>query len=369
MSLFHQMKADLWIALSYIPTPKTWSIYKTYGNFITFWEYFSPTMEKVLGAKIYQRLAFYKNSENLEKSYDQLLKNNISFITFGDSSYPQRLRNIPYPPLWLFARGNIKLLHHPKNIALIGTRHPSRYGHDAGFKLAKGLAEKGVCIISGFAMGIDGAAHQGAISIGGKTIAVLGNGLDVDYPKSNLFLKEKIEKAGGLFISEYPLGIEPLAYHFPQRNRIISGLSDGLIFIEGKIKSGGMVTVRHGLDQGKEVFALPGEAGRPGSEGPHTILREGARLITSPKDVLEDMGWKEEALYLSQNDAKGEKGLLSLNSHQKKIYTCLQKEDCSFEQLVNKTQLNVDLLGINLTFMEIEGIIKKSPGNIYHLQG
>lgn len=362
---FNNKMADLWIAISYIPITKAWSIYNTYGDFLSFWEHFSPEMENLLGAKLFERLYTNHDLSLLENQHSHLINNNIHFIPFGSKDYPNKLRTIPYPPLWLFARGNLQLLQEESNIALVGTRHPSRYGMDTCNQIAKDLASRGICVVSGFAAGIDVAAHQGAVLAGGKTIAVLGTGLDVDYPKSNVFLKSKIEEGNGLFISEYPLGSPPKAHHFPQRNRIISGMSDGMVFVEGQIQSGGMVTVRHALDQGKEVFALPGEVGRIGSEGPHMILREGARLITCAKDIIEDMGWE----YLNLADVtktKRNQTTSYLNEQQQTIVRCLKKEDCSFEQLIAKTKMNVELLGANLTFMEIEGIIKKSPGNIYH---
>ena len=356
----------LWISLSMVPVNKAWGIYNTYGGFIGFWENFSPAMEKILGKDLFGRLKTHQNIHQLEEKLEELTRQNISFVTFEEGDYPQKLKNIPYPPLSLYGRGNLGCLNEPYNLAVIGTRHPSRYGKDTAFSIAKELAQKGVCVISGFAMGIDGAAHQGALAGRGKTIAVLGNGLDVAYPISNLPLQQKLHEGRGLFLTEYPLGTPPIGYHFPQRNRIISGLSQGILFVEGKIKSGGMVTVRHGLDQGKEVFAIPGDVGKIGTEGPHTILREGARLVTSAKDLIEDMGWEELEKVFPEKKAK----LLatsSLNALQTQIFNCLKKEAYSFEELVQLTQTSVDLLAVNLTFMEIEGIIKKSPGNMYHI--
>ncbi len=357
----------LWISLSKIPANKGWQIYNTYGDFVRFWEEFSPKMEKIFGGALYSRLMKNKNITYLEDALVELEKKAIVFLTYESLQYPLSLKNIPYPPLSLYVSGPIDDFKHPYQIAMIGSRHPSRYGEETCFSIANSLSKKGVTIVSGLAMGIDAAAHRGALEAKGKTIAVLGNGLDIYYPKSNEGLIRKMKEEKGLIITEYAMGTEPIGYHFPQRNRIISGLSSAIVFVEGKIKSGGMVTVRHGLDQGKEVFALPGDIGKIGSEGPNMILREGARIITCAQDILEDLGWTELLSKKSSFDNKKAESNYTLSKEQEKIFQCLLKEECSFEQLAKKCDLKTDILSVNLTIMEIEGIIKKSPGNTYHM--
>ena len=170
----------------------------------------------------------------------------------------------------------------------LGTR-TRRYAKEMAFSLAQGLAEVGVCVVSGLARGIDSCAHEGALQAGGVTAAVLGSGLNACYPPEKAPLLRAIVTGGGLALSEYPLDAEPATYHFPHRNRVIAGLSHGLVFVEGKVQSGGMLTVAAALHQGREVFAVPGQVGTVGAQGPHAILREGARLATCAQDILADL--------------------------------------------------------------------------------
>lgn len=250
-------------------------------------------------------------------------------------------------------------------MALVGTRSPSRYGQDMAFSLGKELGENGVTVVSGFARGIDTAAHSGCLAGGGKTAAVLGCGLDVIYPSENKELHKCILDSGGLFLSEYPLGSKPANYHFPDRNRIISGVSHGVALIEGMLKSGGMITVGHALEQGREVFALPGPINREGAQAPHKLLREGARLITCGTDMLEDMGWEPKAKAI----AAGKQLAIAKIPGQELVEKLLKREDMSFEELTRALPMDAAPLNSLLTILELAGIIKKSAGNLYALVG
>ena len=197
--------------------------------------------------------------------------------------------NIQDPPYLLYYAGRLSCLQLPA-IALVGTRTPSHYGMEMAASIARDLSKAGVCVISGLARGIDAAVHQAVLEAEGHTIGVLGSGINVPYPPEHRNMLRKIAGGIGLVISEYPLNAAPVDYHFPHRNRIISGLSMGTVFVEGKIQSGGMHTVHSALMQGREVFAVPGKVGTIGSEGPHAILREGARIVTCAQDLLDDLG-------------------------------------------------------------------------------
>lgn len=208
-------------------------------------------------------------------------------VRAGDPEYPRLLAETPGRPSSLFVAG--RLLEPAPHVAVVGTRRASRYGIEVAEWMARSLAAAGVIVVSGLAVGIDAAAHRGALRGGGETVAVLGCGLDVCYPRRNADLYREIA-AGGTLVSEHPEGTPPLARHFPARNRIIAGMSLGVVVVEGRLRGGAMITARLALDFGREVFAVAGPVHSPGSEGPHALIRDGARLVTSAADVLEDLG-------------------------------------------------------------------------------
>lgn len=211
----------------------------------------------------------------------------IEEINIGNEDYPEQLKNIYDPPLRLYVLGNKEILKE-KGVAVVGTRNPTEYGKKVAIQFAKQLSEKGVNIISGLAVGIDTCAHLGNLQVydKAKTIAVLGNGLDEIYPKDNINLAKQIIKSGGCIISEYPVGTKPKKLHFPQRNRIISGLSKGVLVIEAREKSGSLITADFALEQGKEVFAVPGDVGKLTSVGTNNLIKQGAKLVTKYEEIL-----------------------------------------------------------------------------------
>lgn len=209
-------------------------------------------------------------------------------IGIGEKQYPQMLKKIEDPPKKLYILGNKEILNQ-RIIGMVGCRQCSQYGKQVAEKLAYELSMKNYIIISGLAKGIDGASHWGAVKGKKKTIAVLGCGLDIIYPVENRELYFEILKTGGAIISEYPIGTKPLKANFPARNRIISGMSEGVIVVEAKKKSGTMITVEHALEQGKEVFAVPGDITKRNSEGTNQLIKEGAKIITSLEDIIEEL--------------------------------------------------------------------------------
>jgi DNA processing protein len=280
-------------------------------------------------------------------------------LLFGDDErYPSLLKSIDDPPYLLYCMGDIGTLALPC-VAVIGTRHPSGYGSDMAKTIASTLAQAGVCVVSGLAIGIDAQAHASTLHKGGKTVAVLGSGLGAPYPPENVGLFREILKSGGTVISEYPPDARPHTFHFPHRNRLISGLSRGVVFVEGRIKSGGMITVRTALDQGREVFAVPGNIGQYYAEGPNAIIREGAVMITSPSDILEDLGLAQTAHQPSpdQNAAVETDGIL----------LALRKEAMGMDALAEATGLSADALIARLCILEINGDIARESGNTYRL--
>ena len=212
-------------------------------------------------------------------------KSKIKIIKLLDNNYPKELKNIYEKPQTIYLIGNEKLLNY-KSIAIIGCRDCTDYGKNNAYKFAYELAKKGICIISGLARGIDTFAHLGALKAKGKTIAVLGCGLDIVYPPENFNLYKDILKNDGAIITEYPLGTKPEKFNFPKRNRIISGLSDGVLVIEAKKKSGTSITVNYALEQGKDIYAIPGNISNANSYGTNELIKEGAIPVTNIDDII-----------------------------------------------------------------------------------
>lgn len=216
-----------------------------------------------------------------------MLNNEVGIISIQDEEYPELLRNIYAPPIALYIRGNRNILNNI-SISIIGARECSQYGKHVAQELAYNISKCKVNIISGLAKGIDKVAHSGSILAGGKTIAVLGNGLDTIYPSENISLAKKILETGGAIISEYPLGEKPQKQNFPERNRIVSGMANGIIVVEAKEKSGTLITVDFALEQGRDVFVVPGNINADTSKGTNELIKQGAKLITSYEDVIEE---------------------------------------------------------------------------------
>lgn len=216
-----------------------------------------------------------------------MYKHNIEIITIMDKEYPEQLKQIYDPPIAIYIMGNKQILN-KKSIAIIGCRQCSEYGKNIARQLSYNISKEKINIISGLAKGIDAEAHIGAIQAGEKTIAVLGNGLDTIYPKENINIAREILKKGGAILSEYPLGTIPEKRNFPERNRIVSGISRGIIVVEAKEKSGTLITVDFALEQGRDVFVVPGNINSPNSIGTNELIKQGAKVITSYKDVVKE---------------------------------------------------------------------------------
>lgn len=301
--------------------------------------------------------------EGLVQAVADLYRRGISWAVRGQPGYPEKLAQIIDPPHTLFFRG--RLDDTPERaVAVVGARRETRYGREQAFRVARELAQAGVTVVSGLARGVDTAAHRGALEGRGRTVAVLGSGLDNLYPPENADLANQIVATGGAVVSELPPMSEPLAFHFPVRNRIISGLSDAVLLVEAREKSGTWITVGHALAQGREVFAMPGPVDAPSSALPHKLIREGARLCTCAGDLLEDMDW------LATAHGQGEQvafDLDGLTSEQKSIYDALCAESLSFEELLARTKLPVSDLNTQLTLMELDGLVDTLPGRLFRL--
>ena len=326
-----------------------------YGTAQAVFDHFSDRMLSLVGEKAYRELTDLKG-KGLEKLESALLQNEILLAARGDEAYPEPLAQIEDAPDLLFYRGILRK-DERRAIAIVGSRRETRYGREQANKIARDLATAGVTIISGLAHGIDTAAHRGALDAGGKTIAVLGSGIKRIYPAENIDLAEQIIRENGAVISEFAPKAEPLAFRFPFRNRLVSGLSQGVLLIEAREKSGTLITIGHALTQGREVFALPGQVDAPGSAAPNRMLREGARLVTCARDILEDMGWENRAIAVQPSFVAPD-----LTNSQRRLYDALCNEPRNFADLSETLGLSVSELHVLITQLELEGLIETLPG-------
>lgn len=253
---------------------------------------YNATKEELLqlpgvGEKTSEIILNQKLKLNIDMHIEYMLKNKIDIISINDKEYPEILKEIYDAPVSLYIMGNKNILN-DDSVAMIGCRECTDYGRNITKKLSYDIAKNKINIVSGLAKGIDAIAHQGAILAEGKTIAVLGNGLDTMYPRENIPLAKEILKTGGAIVSEYPLGEKPQKQNFPERNRIVSGMSKGVVVVEAKEKSGTLITVDFALEQGRDIFVVPGNINQESSTGTNELIKQGAKLITSYKDVIEE---------------------------------------------------------------------------------
>ncbi|MGN1019444.1 MAG: DNA-processing protein DprA [Aristaeellaceae bacterium] len=312
-----------------------------------------------------RQLAILRRQAEPEAMHQMMLDmrgNAIGILGMEDFGYPDSLRDIPSPPPLLYYRGDPDCLT-GRCVTIIGSRSASPGAIAATEQIARELSGHGVTIVSGLALGVDTAAHRGCLAGGSPTAGVMACGLDVDYPAANRQLREDILRGGGVLLSEYPMGMPAYCGHFTVRNRIISGLGKAVVMMEARIRSGSMTTVHHALDQGREVFAYPGNIGSPWAEGAHQLLREGANYFTCARDVLEDLGW-DDTQPAPTRAQKQE--LPPLSPGQRLILTHLSRGDQSFDQLAACTGLDASALSSDLTMLQILGLVQSLPGKIYH---
>src|SRR5690554_3959537 len=283
----------------------------------------------------------------------------IFLMGYGEAGYPDALRHIHNAPLLLYGRGNPDLLHKDQ-LGVVGSRNATRAGLEHARQFAAELSRRGLLITSGLALGIDGAAHAGALDVGFQTIAVVGCGLDRLYPAQHRKLAERIIDQG-LIVSEYPPGTQARAAHFPQRNRIISGLSRGVLVVEASLRSGSLITARTALEQGREVFAIPGSVHSPVARGCHHLIKQGARLVDQVDDILEELGcaWSLSAGHLAQETASPTD---ALDSREIAVFEALGYDPLSTDALCSATGLPADQLVQSLLLLELEGLVSSVPG-------
>mgnify|MGYP003671895955 FL=1 len=299
--------------------------------------------------------------------YRDCLRTGTAILTIADADYPEPLRHIHDGPLVLYVRGDRSLLGR-EQIGIVGSRNATRAGLEHARSFAAALGQKGLLVTSGLALGVDGAAHAGALDAGFPTVAVIGNGVDKPYPYRHRTLSERI--AGeGVIVSEYPPGTSAKAGHFPRRNRIISGLSRGILVVEAGLKSGSLITARLALEQGREVFAIPGSVHNPLARGCHHLIRQGAKLVETVDDICEELGgW-----WTSQNEGDSSSVVMKrpapegLDSREIAVLEALGYDPQSTDDLCSVTGLPADQLMQSLLLLELQGLVDSAPGGFQRI--
>lgn len=293
--------------------------------------------------------------ESAQKELERAQRKGIEILFFKDPNFPLELKQIPYPPLFIYVKGTI-----PSNprFAIVGSRKPTAYGKEVASLFARELSTHGFAILSGLARGIDTIAHSVTIEAGGKTVAILGSGLDIIYPGENHSLANKIITSGGAIISEFPLGTKPRRENFPRRNRLISGLSQGVLVVEAGERSGTLLTARWAQEQGKDIFAIPGNIFSDQSKGTHLLIKEGAIPVTNPREILEFYGFTKVR-------TQGHQGERTTDEMPHYLLEILSSYPTHLEEIFMKVDKSPSEVLRDLTQLEIEGRVKGLPGKFY----
>jgi len=314
-----------------------------------------------IGEYIARQIVSSRDKLDIEKEISRIEKQKVSIVTFSDDNYPTNLKSIFDPPIVLYVKG--KLLPEDRiAIAMVGTRRPTSYGKMVAEKLSKELAERGVSIVSGLARGIDTCAHRGALSCDGRTIAVLGCGIDICYPPENRALFDQISKCGAV-VSEFPMGTPPERMNFPIRNRIISGLGLGAVIVEAGSRSGALITAECALEQGREVFAVPGNIFNLGTKGTHSLIKEGAKLVEKCEDIIEEIRCLSDVLPVSPAIKSPKEAKLS--PEEEKVYNLLSFEPIHIDLISKESGLPINRVSPVLMNLEMKGKIRQVAGKMF----
>lgn len=377
------MNDDLkyWLALKAIPGIGNAAFKPLLDQFSTLAAVFSATFSHLSGIpeinkKSASAIVAFKNWDMILHQLDVLDKTGVNIITYLDELYPANLLNIYDRPAFLYVQGNLEKNDIP--IAIVGSRYASTYGKYTTERISRELALKGITIVSGMARGIDSCAHRGALSAQGRTVAVLGSGLDVIYPPENKKLFSAISQNGAV-ISEFPPGTQPLSYHFPSRNRIISGMSYGVVVVEAGEKSGSLITARLAVEQGRDVFAIPGTIDSAQARGTNSLIKQGAKLIDSIDDILEDIlpqlertsvqpvSVKQDFSPACNAQSSSGKRMDPLNSLDQTIVSILSQGKMHADDIITMTGIAPAGVLSALITLELKGIVLQHPGKFFSL--
>jgi DNA processing protein len=329
---------------------------------------------KGIGPATAEKIARSRESFDVQKELETAAANNVWLVHLLDKRYPAPLRQQRACPAVLYVRGSLKKCHNLA-IAIVGSRRCSIYGSEQASRFAYGLASSGITVVSGMARGIDTAAHRGAINAQGRTIAVLGCGLCHIYPDENASLHDRIIENGAV-ISELPMNIEPKSENFPARNRIIAALSMATMIVEAGYNSGAMITAKYALEMDREVMAVPGRIDSPLARGPHSLIKQGAKLIENIEDVMDELGSvggeiKDVVVESSQSAHRQKEAPLfdiskiSLTDHEQQVYDLLSSQEIHCDQIIETCELPVGKVNASLMSLRLKGVIKQLPGNFF----
>ncbi|MBE7713391.1 MAG: DNA-protecting protein DprA [Cyanobacteria bacterium SIG26] len=359
------MKSKYWIAFSSIEQIDSAFILKLYEHFGDIEKAFNSSLNELknidgLSVKKTENFIKLRDKVDIDRAFTEVETRGINYITYEDDNYPKMLKNIDNPPAVLYYKGKFFECNLDKTLAVVGSRKASYNGREDLRKILTGLANTDICIVSGLASGIDTVAHTTAIENNIKTIGVIASGFDYVYPTSNKTLYQNIENGYGAVVSEYYPTFEPIKFRFPQRNRIVSGLSYGTLVAEASLKSGALITANLTLEQGRELMCIPGLISNPNTEGIYKLLKNGATLVTESSDILNALGWE-----IKSNIQTEQLTLPMLTSKEEIIFKNLEIEAKGVDELLGITKLKLDDLLMNLTTMELKGIIKQCGPDRY----
>jgi DNA processing protein len=354
--------AQLWIALSQIQglgNASLCQLLTTFGSPENIFSASTYQLKELVSDPIATKIKQGIEIDTIQPTLEWLKKEHAHIITLADTAYPQSLLHISNPPAVLYAIGQLHWLNHP-SIAMVGSRNATPQGERNAENFAENLCDEGLCVVSGMALGIDGAAHRGALKSNGATIAVVGTGLDIVYPAKHRELAHQIAERG-LILSEFPLGTPSKAKNFPQRNRIISGLSLGCLVVEANIDSGSMITARLATEQNREVFAIPGSIHSPVSKGCHYLIKQGAKLVENSTDILEELkhlvpNYQPLNVQLMKDESRLEESTL---------LAAMGYDGISFESLLKISGLTIETLSSMLMVLELESKVTILAGGDY----
>ena len=358
------MNYKYWIAFSSIEQIDSKFIKRLYDYFGDIEKAFNCNLNELknidgLSVKKAENFIKLRDKVDVDKVYTNVETKGINFLTLEDEKYPYMLKNIENPPAVLYYKGKLFECNLEKTLAIVGSRKASSNARDNLRKIISGLKNTDVCIVSGLASGIDSVAHTAAIENNLKTIGVIASGFDFVYPTQNKTLYENIENGYGAVVTEYYPTFEPIKFRFPQRNRIVSGLSYGTLVAEAGIQSGALITANLTLEQGRELMCIPGDISNPNTQGIYKLLKNGASMITESTDILDVLGWE------IKQDTQTQLTLPTLTPYEELIFENLKIEEKGVDELLQLTGLSLDNLLMNLTTMELKGIIKQGNGDRY----
>lgn len=357
------MNTKYWVAFSSIEQldPNfVRRLYNYFGDIETAFKASLNDLKQIEGLSVRKAENFLEKRKtvDIEKSLAEVQNRGINILTFEDSKYPYMLRQISDPPFCLYYKGDLFSCNLEKTVAFVGSRKASFAGKDSVRKVIADLRNTDICVVSGLAYGIDAVSHESALDNNIKTIGVIGSGFDYLYPSGNKKLYERIENGGGAILTEYYPTFEPLKFRFPQRNRIVTGISYGTVVGEAALRSGALISANLTLEQGRELMCIPGTINNVNTQGVFKLLKDGATMVTEGSDILNALGWEVVKDSKPNNETE-------LTGTQKLVFDIIGVEPKGFDELQNLTELETDELLTALTIMEMEGLVEQIEGDRY----